>query len=235
MESPISHPGPYNDPMTGCCSLHARSTGRCFSRFARRYRRRFERRGFEVSQCQLVAGLEQAGIRDATLLEIGAGVGYLHQTLLERGAGSAMGVDLALEMVVQSEDRARARGLAARTRYLCGDFLELADAVPEAEVTILDKVICCYPDADGLVRASLARTRRVYALTYPRDRGFVRFGVAAAALALRLVRSDFRPYVHDPVRIEQWITGAGFVKRYEDCTPVWLTQVFDRAVPTVAG
>ncbi len=221
--------------MAGCCSLHARSTGRCFSRFARRYRRRFERRGLEPSQRHLVAGLDRVGAQGASLLEIGAGVGYLHQMLLERGADSAVGIDLAPEMVAQAEDRARAHGLAARTRYLCGDFLELADAVAEADVTILDKVICCYPDADGLVHASLARTRRVYALTYPRDRGFVRFAVTAASLALRLVRSDFRPYVHDPDRVVQWITGAGFVKRYENRTPVWLTQVFERVVPAAVG
>ncbi len=221
--------------MAGCCSLHARSTGRCFSRFARRYRRRFERRGLESSQRHLVAGLDRVGAQGASLLEIGAGVGYLHQMLLERGADSAVGIDLASEMVAQAEDRARAHGLAARTRYLCGDFLELADAIAEADVTILDKVICCYPDADGLVHASLARTRRVYALTYPRDRGFVRFAVAAASLALRLVRSDFRPYVHDPDRVVQWITGAGFVKRYENRTPVWLTQVFERTGPAAVG
>lgn len=211
----------------GCC-LHVRSTGRCFSRFARLSRRRLERRGLEASQRQLVAGLEQAGVRGATLLEIGAGVGYLHQTLLERGAGSAVGVDLAEEMVAQAGDRARARGLAARTRYLCGDFVDLARAgsLPAAEVTILDKVVCCYPDAGRLVHAALGCTRRVCALTYPRDRALVRLGVAAAALALRLGGSDFRPYVHDPARIEGWIVAAGYTKRFEGHTPFWLTQVF---------
>lgn len=214
--------------MAACCTPYARSTGRCFSRFARRYRRRFERRGLEASQRQLVAGLEAAGFAGASLLEIGSGVGYLHQLLLERGAATATGIDLAPAMVEQARDRARARGLEGRTRYLCGDYLALAQEAGAADVTLLDKVVCCYPDVEALVQASLARTRRVYALTYPRDRALVRLAVGAAALALRALGSDFRPYVHDPERIRGWITAAGFTQRWEARTPVWLTQVFAR-------
>ncbi|NIP72673.1 MAG: methyltransferase domain-containing protein [Gammaproteobacteria bacterium] len=211
-----------------CCCPHSRSAGRIFSRFARRARRRFERRGFEPSQRRLLAGLERTGFARATLLEVGSGVGHLHQTLLERGARSAVGVDLAPRMTEEACAWAAERGLAGRTHYLTGDFLSLAGEVEPAEVTILDKVICCYPDADALVHASLARTRRVYALTYPRRRWLVRLGVALGAVCLRLIGSDFRAYVHDPEQVESWIRAKGFVKRFEAVTPVWLTQVYVR-------
>lgn len=214
--------------MTCCCCPHSRAAGRIFSRFARRARRRFERRGLEPSQRQLLAGLERAGFAGASLLEVGSGVGHLHQTLLERGAGSALGIDLAPRMTEEARAWAAERGLAARTRYLTGDFMALAEDVEPADVTILDKVICCYPDADALVHASLARTRRVYALTYPRRRWFVRLGAALGAVCLRLIGSDFRAYVHDPERVEGWIGAEGFAKRFEAVTPVWLTQVYVR-------
>jgi SAM-dependent methyltransferase len=176
-----------------------------------------------------MAGLEQVGYRQASVLDIGCGVGHLHQTLLERGASAAVGIDLAPKMLSEAKDWAEERGLGDRVHYVEGDFMSLDEPLDNADVCLLDKVVCCYPDAQGLVRKSLAKTKRVYGLTYPRDRWFIRLGGAAIACLLWLVRSGYRPYVHDPVQIERWICGAGFEKRFEDQTASWLTQVYVRA------
>ncbi len=209
-----------------CCCPHANSANRFFSFFAGRYRKRFEKKGFEPSQEQLMTGLEQAGYQGAKILEIGSGVGHLHQTLLERGAASAVGVDLASKMIEEARRWAVDRTLTDRTDYVEGDFMEIHATLPDADVTVLDKVVCCYPDADGLVHASLAKTGRVYALTYPLNRWYIRAMMGLVALAMKIVRSDFRPYVHDPERIENWITEAGFDKHYQNHNMVWLTQVY---------
>ena len=209
-----------------CCCPHSKSANRFFSFFAGRYRKRFEKKGFEPSQKQLMEGLKLAGFEDAKILEIGSGVGHLHQTMLEQGAAFATGVDLASKMIEEARHWAEDRALAPRTEYIEGDFMEINETLPDADVTILDKVVCCYPDADGLVHASLRKTNRVYALTYPRDRWFVRAMMGAVALAMTIIRSDFRPYVHSPERIEQWIRETGFDKVYQNDNLVWLTQVY---------
>ena len=211
-----------------CCCPHSRSASRIFSRFARRYRRRFQKKGFEASQRQLLEGMERTGFANAAILEIGSGVGYLHQDLLRRGAARAVGVDLAPKMIEEAEALARMQGLAERTQYRVGDFVELADTFDVADVAILDKVICCYPDAERIVKTSVARAKRVYAYIIPRDRWYTRLGAALSALMFRLIRSDFRPYVHNPGRIEAWVTAAGFTKRYENHTLIWLTSVYAR-------
>jgi len=211
-----------------CCCPHSLSAGRFFSRFARRYRRRFEKKGFEPSQRWLLEGIERAGFANATLLEIGSGIGTLHQHLLEQGAASAVGVDLAPTMIEEAEALARENGLAERTHYRVGDFVEQADTFDPADVVILDKVICCYPDAKRIVATSVAKARRAYAYTIPRRCWYTRLGVAITALALRLFRSDFRPYVHNPEKIEAWVTAAGFAKQYQKQTLVWLTRVHTR-------
>ncbi len=211
-----------------CCSSHARSAGRCFSRFARSYRRRFTRKGFEPCQQQLLSGLQQAGYQQASLLEIGSGVGQLHLHLLEQGAASAVGVDLAEAMIAEARSWAQSRGLTARATYHVGDFMELQE-LPAADITFMDKVVCCYPDADGLVHRSLRHTRRVYGLTYPRQTWYTRLGVLLGGVLMKLVFSDFRPYLHDPRQVERWIQAAGFVKSYENRTLIWLTQVYQRS------
>jgi len=212
-----------------CCCPHSRSAGRFFSRFARRYRRRFQRKGFEPAQRALLEGIERAGFQNATLLEIGSGVGTLHQHLLKQGAASAVGVDLAPTMIEEAEALARENGLADRTRYRVGDFVEEAETFELADVVILDKVICCYPDAKRIVETSAARARRGYAYSIPRNRWYTRLGVALMALVFWLLRSDFRPYVHDPERIDAWVTAAGFVMRYESHTVAWLARAYIRA------
>ncbi len=211
-----------------CCCPHSISGGRLFSLFARSYRRRFAKKGFEPSQLQLLEGLAQAGFEGATLLEIGSGVGYLHQTLVERGAKSAVGIDLAEDMLKEARNWAGEKGLADRTEYLQGDFIELLDQVKPAEITILDKVVCCYPFAELLLNSSTAKTERVIALTYPRKRWFIKLVIEAMAVSLKLFGSDFRAYVHEPDDVERWICEAGFTKIDQQQTFIWLSQVYQK-------
>jgi len=177
--------------MTSCC-VHNRDAGRFFGWFARRYRKRFARNGLEPSQKQLVEGLQRCGFAGATLLDIGCGVGYLHQYLLRAGAASATGVDLSARMLAEARAEAREERLAERTDYREGDFVALADTIAPADCVILDKVICCYPDADALVHQSAGKAARVYAFTVPRDRWVVRAALWFGRVLLGLIRCGFR-------------------------------------------
>lgn len=208
------------------CCAHATATGRFFSFFARRYHAKYLKKGLEKTQTQLVEGLTKAGFSNATLLEIGSGVGYLHHHLLLNGAEVAVGIDLSKRMLIEAQLLAEKQGLEQRVVYLHGDFLNLTDDIDNAEVTILDKVVCCYPDAQTLVNESVKKTTRVYGLTYPRKYWLTIAGEKVMAIIMKLLRSDFRSYVHDPVKIEQWITAQGFRKLYQNQTTVWLTQVY---------
>jgi magnesium-protoporphyrin O-methyltransferase len=212
----------------GCCSVPAADTGRFFSRLARLHRIRFKLFGFETSQRHLLEGIKQQGHTGARLLEIGCGPGYLHQALLKSGAARATGIDLSERMMVEARALARSEGLAEVTDYRQGDFVELAGELNDADVTVLDKVLCCYPDVASLVDRSLDKTRKVYGLTYPRDRALTRAGMGLMACLLRLLGSSFRPYVHDPSFIEARIVQHGFEKTYTNQTLAWLTQVYTR-------
>jgi len=216
--------------MTACC-VHNRDAGRFFGWFARRYRKRFARKGLEASQRQLVSGISESGLDGASLLEIGCGVGYFHQQLLGSGAASAVGVDLSTKMIQEARVAAREHGLEHRTEYREGDFVEQADAFAAADVVILDKVICCYPDAEGLVGRSAQKAKRVYAFTIPRDRWSVRAAMQLMWGLLALIRCEFRSFVHPPAMIDRWLTDAGFERVFEDRTFVWLTRVYTRSHP----
>jgi len=212
-----------------CCCPHSQSASKFFSLFAKSYRRRFNKKGFEKSQQQLVSGINKAGKDDKTLLEIGCGVGYLHQMLVEQGAKSALGVELSANMIIEAKDGAKQRGLDKQLSYLEGDFIDLAEDISSMDMVIMDKVICCYPDAERLVQHSLKKCKQSIAVSYPRKTWYTRLGVQISATVMKLLGSSFRPYVHDPEQIEFWILQQGFNKIFQDQTTVWLSQVYTRS------
>lgn len=213
-----------------CCCPHDLAAARCFSAFAPLYRWRFRRGRLERTQRQLVAGLEAAGVLEgAALLEVGCGVGHLHQLLLARhGAVHAVGVDLAPRMIAEARRLAAERGLGERTEYHVGDYLALADALGEADVALLDKVVCCHPEGVRVLAEAARRTRRAVALTYPRDRAAVRAGACLINAAMALARSAFRVHVHPPASLEAALRGAGLRRTFHAQTTVWRTEVWTR-------
>ncbi len=68
---------------------------------------------------------------DATVLDIGAGVGMIHVSLLEAGAARAVDVDASRQYLDVAREEAERRGLAERVDYRYGDVVALAanDAV----------------------------------------------------------------------------------------------------------
>ena len=211
--------------MNCCQPPDSDGIGRCFSRLAKRYSKR---KKTEASQRQLLEGIEMAGTAGRSILDVGCGVGVLHQKLLGRGAERAVGIDLSPQMIEYATERARSLDYSGRTEYRSGDFVALADQLEKADICILDKVICCYPDAENLVKKSLAQTLETYAFTIPRARWGVRIVMGMATLFLRAVGSAFRPYVHSPERIEGWVVEKGFVRSYDRHTLFWMTRVYSR-------
>jgi len=211
-----------------CCAVPCNDTNRLFSRLAGFYRWRFRVFGFEKTQKQLLRGILETGVDHASILEIGCGAGHLHRELLQQGAACATGVDISENMLVQARKLSAASSLAERTRYHQGDYADLADGLDDADITVMDKVVCCYPDPERLLTAALPKTRRIIALTYPRDRVFTRVAIRIAARLLKLSGSDFRPYVHNPVEIRRWITQLGFTPLSFSSVFAWQTEVYRR-------
>jgi SAM-dependent methyltransferase len=209
-----------------CCARHVGAAQRCFGWMSKRYERRYRRKGLDDNQLQIVETLESLGLEGKSLLEIGCGVGALHQTLLQKGADSALGVDLAPRMLELAEARAKEHDLEQQTQYRLGDFVEMSETIETADVTVLDKVVCCYPAPQELIRATVQCTRKVIALTYPRKHLVSELWNAIWNFGFWLFRSDFRGFVHDPQAIQESIESRGFHRVFERDSALWHTQVY---------
>jgi magnesium-protoporphyrin O-methyltransferase len=143
---------------------------------AKRDLRAYRKNGPGTTTRWLIEGLEAGGVEGLTVLDIGAGVGAVHQQLLADGAASAIDVDGSAAFVAAARTEATVRGTIERIRYEVGDFVDLAPEIEDSDLVALDRVICCYPDMVSLVRLSVAHARRRYGLVYPRDTWWIRLG-----------------------------------------------------------
>jgi hypothetical protein len=176
------------------------------SKTAEREGRRYRRKGLAGSARWLAEALADAGVSGRSVLEIGGGVGGLQIDLLEAGADRATNVE-----IIDTYERVAAaliseHDLCGRVERRIADFGAAAGETPPADLVILHRVICCYPDGDGLIDAACAHARERVAITIPRESAWIRLGFRTMNAWLRMRRIDFRTYVH---RLEPMLAVAG--------------------------
>jgi hypothetical protein len=131
-----------------------------------------------------------------TLLEIGGGIGDVQLELLGDGAARAINVELATQYEGVAAELIRERGFDERVERRLGDFVRESGTVPSADVVIMNRVVCCYPDAEALVGAAADHSRRFLVMTLPVDRWWTRAGLGVANVLFKIKSNGFRAYVH---------------------------------------
>jgi magnesium-protoporphyrin O-methyltransferase len=91
-----------------------------------------------------------------TLLDIGGGLGGIQHALLAGGVVQATYVDASSAYMKAAREEAIRREIDEQITFLHGDFVDLAEEIPSAEIVTLDRVVCCYDDMQALVRLSAA-------------------------------------------------------------------------------
>jgi tRNA1(Val) A37 N6-methylase TrmN6 len=183
-----------------CCS--AKGCDEFFTdRVARRDADRYRRKGLAKNARRVVDFVCRHGIEGGTVLEVGGGIGAIQLELLQAGAARAENIELSPAYEPYAAELLRASGLEGRVERRLLDFAETADVVEPADVVLLHKVVCCYPDYEALVGAAAVHAKRQLVLTYPRGSWWIRLAFAAANLLERFRGRAFRAYVHPPARL----------------------------------
>jgi 2-polyprenyl-3-methyl-5-hydroxy-6-metoxy-1,4-benzoquinol methylase len=119
--------------------------------------RKYRENGPIASTQTLIDALKTEGIEGATLLDIGGGIGAIQHELLAAGAAHATSVDASNPYLETAREESIRRGLGDRVTYRHGDYVELAESIPPADIVTLDRVINMYPDWERLTQLSAAR------------------------------------------------------------------------------
>jgi len=166
--------------------------------------------------------------RGETVLEIGGGIGEIELELLRAGAERATNVELSGAYEPQGNALLGEQGLGGRIDWRYGDVAVDRDLAAAADVVVLNRVVCCYPDMPALVDAVAEKTQRALALSFPRDTMLVRLSARIINGWCRVRRKDFRFFVHPPRAIVATATARGLQLVHEHSGRFWQIAALER-------
>ncbi|HLF75399.1 MAG TPA: class I SAM-dependent methyltransferase [Anaerolineales bacterium] len=212
-----------------CCEL----TDRTFSEpEAIRELKSYAKNGPARQTGLILEAVRDTGLKDAALLDIGGGIGAIHHELLGEVAREAIHVDASSAYLKQAKAEAARRGHSEQVRFIHADFTDVAADVPETDIVTLDRVVCCYPDFRGLLKAAAAHSRKVLALTYPRETWYIRMVLGGMNLFQRLRKDPFRVFVHPVPEMDSLIKREGFERVTLRRLFVWEMALYRRISAT---
>jgi 2-polyprenyl-3-methyl-5-hydroxy-6-metoxy-1,4-benzoquinol methylase len=213
--------------MTDCCN--ARGCDKVFGEwFARRVAKRYRKKGLDKTARRMIAFLDSRGIEGAEVLEIGGGVGEIGLKVLERGAARAVNLELSPAYEEEGRRLFREHGLEERVTWRLHDIAADPDAIEPADIVVLHRVVCCYPDYRRLLGAAADHARRFVVFSYPRRNPLSRLFVAGANLLTRACREEFRAFVHPPPAMLAVLEERGFRPVLTHRALVWQIAGFER-------
>ena len=208
--------------VAGCCD--PRGCQEMFGEgFARRMAKRYRRRGLDAAAGRLADFLARDGLDGATVLEVGGGVGEIGLELLRRGAASVTNVELSTAYDLEARRLAEQLGVADRVQRRIVDVAAAPDAVGPADLVVLHRVVCCYPDYERLLGAAADLCRSRLAFSHPpRDLGS-RAVVATQNALFALWGKEFRTFAHPPEAMVAVVASRGLKPVYAH--PGWIWHV----------
>jgi 16S rRNA G966 N2-methylase RsmD len=191
-------------------------------RFARRIAHRYGRKGLTAVERRIVDYVTMMGISGASVLEVGGGVGELQLELLARGASRTVNLELSSGYEAVAARLIAQAGVSGRvTRVLGVDLAREPDSVDPADVVVLHRVVCCYPDAARLLGAAADHARHAVVFSHPPRTVFARSAVAVNNLMMRLSGRSYRGFVHDPEAMATVLRRHGLEPRYRHRGLAW--------------
>ena len=168
------------------------------SRFARRSARRYRKHGLTPSAAGIVAFARDQGVDGATVLEIGGGIGHIQLELLGAGAAHVTNLEISENYEAEAAALLERTGFQDRVTRRMVDIATSPDAVDPADIVVLHRVVCCYPDYERLLGAAGQLARRALVFSHPPANLVSRIAIGGENLLRRMRRNPFRAFVHSP-------------------------------------
>ena len=198
------------------------------SGFARRTANRYRKRGLDKTARRMVAFLEERGVEGGTVMEIGGGVGGIQIELLKHGAARTVNLELVGAYDGEAQRLLAEAGLQGRAERRLHDIAIDPEGVEPADVVILHRVVCCYPDYERLLGAAAGRARRLLVFSHPPRNLLARAIVAAENTLFRLRRSEFRTFAHPPAAMIAVLNERGLRVEYAHHGLIWQVAGLER-------
>ena len=216
--------------MTGCCSHFEEVAARQFTeKIASRDLADYRRKGPSLTTRLMRDALLGAGAGTGSLLDVGSGVGALTFELLKGGMERATMVEASSAYLSAAAEEATRRHCETAIEFVHGDFVDAGSRLSKATVVSLDRVVCCYPHCEPLLKEAAAHAEGYVALSYPKQRWYVRLTIALDNAMRRLKGSRFQVVVHPEALIDNVLHQSGFSRLTRRGSLVWRVDVYRRS------
>ena len=213
--------------MTSCCN--ARGCDRMFNdRFARRMATRYRKKGLDKTAQRMVDLIAANGLDGATVLEVGGGIGEIQLELLKRGAAHATNLELSQAYEAQAQRLLTDTGLTERAQRRIVDIATAPDEVEPADIVVLHRVVCCYPDYAKLLGAVADHARKQVVFSHPPRNALSRLIIGTQNLFFRLRGSEFRVFAHPPDAMRDVLVEHGLRRATVRKTVAWHVAAAER-------
>jgi len=213
--------------VSDCCSPEGYRT--IFSeKSARSEVRRYRRKGLDKLSRRIAELVTERGVDGKTMLEVGGGIGAIEIELLKAGVTRAVNIELTPTYEEAAAELLRETGLAGRVERQVIDFVSAGTDVEAADFVVLNRVICCYPDMPRLTAAAAERVRQTLILTFPNSRWWTRLGLTIVNFGFRVVRLQFRIFLHRPEQILAAAERNGLKIALNDRGLLWQVAALDK-------
>ena len=172
--------------------------------------------------------LRGLGIADKTIIDFGGGVGSLGLDLVRAGAASSVNVELSSSYRTAAAALALEFGLADRVTIRIADAAAPVADLGTADIVVMNKVICCYPDGEALMEAAAGAATRFLAVSYPAVHAISKAVIGLENWLRHRRGSGFRAYVHGHDVLDRPAT-AGWETIHLRRRPVWSVTVWGAA------
>lgn len=209
-----------------CCNGPCAAAAHFNPKKADRDLRRYQRQGPDATTRMLLTELRHWPLQGLRLLDVGGGIGVIAVELNSAGLASVTLADASAGYLEAARRHLASRGASRAAQFFLGDFAATADTLPDADIVTLDRVVCCYPEVEGLLRGAATRARRMVAFTYPLDVWYVRAAVVLENSWYRIRQDPFRAFVHAPERMASVLESAGFARAARCATLQWALDLY---------
>jgi hypothetical protein len=191
--------------------------------------KRYRKKGLDSTARRMVAFLEDRGMEGATVLEIGGGIGEIQLELLKAGAARTVNLELSPAYDEEAERLVHEAAVEGRVDRRLHDIAVDPEGVDAADVVLLHRVVCCYPDYELLLGAAAQRARRFLVFSYPPRNALSRLFVTAENFGFKLLRKEYRSFTHPPVAMLGVLAERGFRRTFAHHTLVWQVAGLERS------
>jgi magnesium-protoporphyrin O-methyltransferase len=190
---------------------------------------RYKSSGLSRSSILLLNFVKEEQIQGRSILDLGCGAGSFAVEALKQGASSAVGLDLSPKMVKAATDLAATNSLQDKTKFQLGNVATIE--LPRSDIVVMDKVICCYSDAEPLLKNAARASGSIVGFVVPRNDGIFKWPFRAGVWLANLFQRGGKSvqfYLHSLSFVDETLRDSGFVRKKKQGSRLWLVFLYKR-------